>query len=195
MENNESMRILVATDPGQDWNDSAGGDNRAGACLARRIRIGFTEYHVKLISSDHGEPRFGVLSELVADCLLAALGVSGRPDAAIVRFSPGAFVPLRELGAVGPIAYGRILLPAREEWGAKIRWPEPKVRDRDVVAQEAVLRWIGAGADHFDKGFLEFDLLPDSDRLWRGIADRHVGSGHGNRGSGASPAFGIRPRG
>lgn len=152
------IACLLAPDAGQPW--SGGGD---GSSLIRVTAVGGVTYHVKLPCGPErsAEPWWGPANELIADRLMAQVGIA-RPRHALVRF-PGA--ALDGLSRLAPpahpdrhptdvLGFGREILRAKEAW---VPWDRINPGQHAwLVAQDAVLRWLGAGADHTrrDKGFL-----------------------------------------
>lgn len=152
------VACLLAPDAGRPWR--RGGD---GSALVREVSVGGVDYHVKLPCGPKrsAEPWWGPANELIADLLMVAVGVA-RPRHALVRFQGAALGELLgksprghpERHPTGVLGYGREILDADEVW---VPWASIHPSEHGwLVAQDAVLHWLGAGADHTDrnKGFL-----------------------------------------
>lgn len=86
------------------------------------------------------------------------MGVGGRPEGAIVTV-PLSSEDLDSLGARGPLGFGWVGQPRPDLMGAQIPRVPPG-RERDAVAQDLVLRWMGAHVDHVDHNFTEEGGFP-----------------------------------
>lgn len=160
----DPVPLFTGCPAGQPWDGPEGGSS-----VIRRLTLpDGVDYHVKVPCGTPADAEvwYGPANEMLADHLLAVLGVTGRPRAALIQFAPDAFTEFegqttRNSPHAHPgsrVAYGREVLDAPTRW---VESPTPG-RIRDVVAQDIVLRWMGAEGDHalHDKGFLDADGVP-----------------------------------